>query len=241
MWLASGRVDGALVFDGVNDSLEAGTGPAVTGQGPFSVAAWIQSTGSGTQVIVQQRSPAGFDGEYQLGLSPAGQVRWWTFGGGAMGFDVTSGRSVSDGAWHHVAAVRRADGTGEIYIDGALDRSQAAPSRTLAALAVYVGADGRDHSNYFKGSLDDVRIYARALSAAEVAALATVDGGPVAPPPPPPGPPRTRELGNETDPCGCGSAGGGTGGILMGVLALLALLWDISLLRRSRNSGFFSD
>ncbi len=160
----------SLHFDGHDDYAEADA--ALTGQGPFSVAAWVKTTAARDQVIIQQRSPSVFNGEYQLRLLPDGKVLWWTFGESQLGFEFESNRMVNDGNWHHVAAVREFDGTGRIYIDGVLDNSQSSPSRTLVSTHVYVGADMRDRQHYFEGSIDEVGVWATALEPEEVRAVA---------------------------------------------------------------------
>ncbi len=109
---------------------------------------------------------------------------WWTYGDGQYGFNITSTRSVNDGAWHFIVAERLADGTGQITIDGALDSTQSAPSRTLGSgFNVYVGADIRnvafgDSPSYFNGLIDQVDLFNRALTSTEIQALYAANGLP---------------------------------------------------------------
>jgi hypothetical protein len=172
----SGRAGQAAYFDGVNDSLDAGPGPAVNGTAPLSVAAWVRTTAAKAQVIVNQRSAAVYNGEYVFSLNSAGKVVWFTYGNsGAAQFSLVSARSVNDGKWHHVAAVRDESGSAYVYIDGTLDTSLPNTDPTkiapLVVTNVYVGADIRDHAGYFAGSIDELHIVRRALSATEVQAL----------------------------------------------------------------------
>jgi hypothetical protein len=185
-----GEVGTAATFDGVRDYISLGVGPAITGTGPFTVDAWIKTSDT-RGVIIQQRQSTGYDGEYVLSVGgPAdgpfatspGFVCWTTYGDGLLGFNFCSNRYISDGRWHHVAAARETNGTGKIYIDGALAGSQAAPLRTLQPFNVFLGADKRDCAAddpascitfnasqlYLKGSLDEVQIVNRALTAQEV-------------------------------------------------------------------------
>ncbi|MFN2184456.1 MAG: LamG-like jellyroll fold domain-containing protein [Anaerolineae bacterium] len=171
-----GRSGQAAFFDGVDNSLDAGTAPAVTGTGPLSVAAWVRTSAAKSQVIVNQRSAAVFNGEYVFSLNSAGKVVWYTYGNnGAAQFSLASAQSVNDGEWHHVAGVRDESGSSYVYIDGALDTSLPNTDPTkiapLVATNVYVGADMRDHTGYFDGLIDELHIVRRALSAAEVQTL----------------------------------------------------------------------
>lgn len=89
---------------------------------------------------------------------------------------------VNDGQWHHVAVVLDNDGTPntndvQIFIDGIVESSystSAVAINTQPAQNVQIGIfnyiDTTDR--YFIGQIDDVRIYDRALSYIEVAALA---------------------------------------------------------------------
>ncbi|MHC4146563.1 MAG: LamG domain-containing protein [Planctomycetota bacterium] len=89
---------------------------------------------------------------------------------------------VNDGAWHHVVGMRSGN-TGLVYVDGVLDGTEELPegydlSGTSQANAL-IGAitDARDATGatlekFFTGTIDDVRVYDRALSDGEIAKLA---------------------------------------------------------------------
>jgi hypothetical protein len=74
------------------------------------------------------------------------------------------------GVWCHLAGVY--DGSSvSIYVNGALAATHASAVKPIdGSSPLEIGISHGGHS--FNGSLDDVRIYARALSAAEVKALA---------------------------------------------------------------------
>jgi hypothetical protein len=80
-----------------------------------------------------------------------------------------------DGNWHHLVAVLDA---GEMrgYFDGVLACSSAVAASAMKydrGTDFWVGRHGNGGDNYdFDGNIDDVRMYARALSAAEIAAIA---------------------------------------------------------------------
>ncbi len=162
---------GTLVFNGTNTLVAMGTKPALTGTGPIAVGAWINTTAAKLQHVVAQRSATVYNGEYVLYLSATGQASWFTYGDSLEGNNLNTTAIVNDGTWHHVVAVRETDGTGRLYVDGKLDISAAAPARTLVVTDVTVGADPRDSTNAFKGSIAKVFIHRRALSADEVAGI----------------------------------------------------------------------
>ena len=77
---------------------------------------------------------------------------------------------LTTGAWQHVAATM-SGGIGTVYVNGAQVWSHAqgyTPQATGNTLRIRVDYQ---HS-FFDGSIDDVRIYTRALTPTEIAALA---------------------------------------------------------------------
>jgi len=92
---------------------------------------------------------------------------------GASTSTVDSSVSVTDGKWHFMSATY--DGTTmRIYVDGVQTGSGTSFSGNLPTQSgnVRVGADYQTTpGNFFTGSLDEVRVYNRALSAAEIQTL----------------------------------------------------------------------
>ena len=171
----------AYQFDGLDSYINCGTGPSLSGTTDFSLEAWINTTNTATGIIIQQRSPTGFNGEYQLSVNANGTLSFSVYGGGQQ-FNFSSpvaSKYVNDGNWHHVAAVRSGL-TGTIYIDGS---AVATAAGTFVApldptITTYIGADVRGASTYFGGMLCNVAVYSHALSAARIAshAVAGVNG-----------------------------------------------------------------
>jgi hypothetical protein len=85
---------------------------------------------------------------------------------------LTNGGTYNDGAWHHAAAViDRSLGKILLYVDGALANSTAFTTSwdltTAGGQAFTLGGYSGATPN-LTGSLDDARVYNRALSAAEI-------------------------------------------------------------------------
>ncbi|HUS14283.1 MAG TPA: LamG domain-containing protein [Chloroflexia bacterium] len=88
--------------------------------------------------------------------------------------DIRSNHVVTDANWHHVAAVKNGSGPGNllVYLDGVASTPltvtiSAAPTGTKT-----IGIKNVLFNAPFAGDLDELRLYNRALSAAEVARLA---------------------------------------------------------------------
>jgi hypothetical protein len=76
--------------------------------------------------------------------------------------------------WTHVVATIDTTSAGTLYVNGAVATSSAVTTGTFAAMTPVIGAYG---TAYWGGSIDDVRIYNRALSADEVKRLYNIGEG----------------------------------------------------------------
>jgi len=96
----------------------------------------------------------------------------WRCNGPNPTFRINSVAAVNDHEWHHVAGTY--DGTmARLYVDGRLDGTLA----TTGAIAkntqkVLLGANSEQTARLWKGSIDEVQIYTRALTEPEVRYLA---------------------------------------------------------------------
>ncbi|MBK1833616.1 LamG domain-containing protein [Roseibacillus ishigakijimensis] len=85
---------------------------------------------------------------------------------------------VNDGAWHHVAAITRAEESTQIYLDGQL-AGESLGNAVLAesALPLLIGGnpgtpeDAAGPYRSWNGMIDDVAVWKRAISAEQVAAI----------------------------------------------------------------------
>jgi hypothetical protein len=83
---------------------------------------------------------------------------------------LTSTTSLSPNTWYHVAGTF--DGTTmRLYINGVLNNSMAMPGSVLGSGAFSIGRD-YDNTRILNGVVDEVRVWTRTLTAAEIAANA---------------------------------------------------------------------
>ena len=94
----------------------------------------------------------------------------------------SSGPDLRDGNMHHVAVtvVRNSTTGGHLYIDGQVvlefnPTSEPGNLTPTPAQPLRIGNHASDYYSYFKGKIDEVAIYNRALSAAEVQAIFAAD------------------------------------------------------------------
>jgi len=144
--------------------------------GSLTVAAWITLFDSGGGYVIGQRQQTGYGWRIDIEGTDAGSDLGFSIGiGDGTGNDDSADTFVDIGAWHHVAGVFDATaGTQTLYLDGTpYAAAPAAPGIVADPLGttIRIGCRG-DDSNYFPGIIDDARVYARAFSGSEIAALA---------------------------------------------------------------------
>ena len=187
---ASGKIGGALSFNGTDGYADYGNKPGLNfaANAPFTYAAWIKTTDN-FGLIFSQRNSAGDSpvldiavGYNGLDESPGCVMALLREDGAATGKhgNLVGGR-ISDGTWHHAALTRNAGGRIELFLDGASQGAGAGPAgaittdlRTIGCERCWVLADARGADRqYLSATIDDARIYNRALTAAEIGVLAS--------------------------------------------------------------------
>ncbi|HRT51273.1 MAG TPA: lamin tail domain-containing protein [Anaerohalosphaeraceae bacterium] len=167
---ASGRIGGALEFDGFEDYIEIPNFKGLTGNSPRTCTAWIRTT-QPYGAIIGWGKPYSPGARWLVMLDSEGFLRVEIGGGFAIGTT-----PLADNNWHHIAVVSDGTTTDKIrlYVDGRRELDVTFASRAIATAAdhdVKIGIFA-DLSCYFTGLLDDVRLYERPLSDGEVWALA---------------------------------------------------------------------
>jgi hypothetical protein len=171
-WVA-GRSNRGLQFDGVDDFVSVDNFNGVLGTGARTCAAWVKTTSTGINRPIIAWGPNSSGNKWTFLMTTSGQIR----------AEITSGivvgtRAINDGQWHHVACTFENDGTPtssdiKLYVDGTLEtisNSSSFALNTTSSGDVRIGADIQ--GRFWSGTIDDARIYPRALSAAEIATLA---------------------------------------------------------------------
>jgi len=160
----SGRVDGALAFDGIDDYIST---PFVLNpaQGKFSVFTWIKGGAPG-QVIISQTSAAGGVDWLCADPTQGNLMTQLRDPGDQFGQPLVSQAVITNGQWHRIGLVW--DGSYRIlYVDDAEVAKDTGPQTAL------IGADGGlcfgaannlSEGSFWSGLIDDVCIYDRAVT-----------------------------------------------------------------------------
>jgi hypothetical protein len=165
-----GALNGALDFDGVNDHINLGN--ELSHVNALTVAVWVYPTDMAVDLQIVSKGHDGTRTQWELKTTSAdGKVSFRHWLPGEVG--VQSIQTLPESTWTHIAGTY--DGTTwKIYFNGALDNEKddgpiVETTRNLLIGAVDInGTPGQ----FWKGKLDDVRLYNYALDSTEVAALA---------------------------------------------------------------------
>jgi hypothetical protein len=163
----------AFAFDGLNDLVLVPNSPSLNpGTASFTVQAWIKTSfigGTANDMIVSKMS-GGSDIQYVLAYQASTNGRpFFAVGDGSNTFAAVSPQSIANGAWHLLVGVR--DGLKlYLYVDGQLKATASTPTLLNLFSTNNVVIGGRMNpinDPYFKGSIDEVKFYRRALCICE--------------------------------------------------------------------------
>lgn len=147
----------------------------------FTLSCWVKSSGawSGDPCIISNKNwGSGANTGWFLGGQQDATTWQWNFKGATLTRkDNDNGGSINDGGWHHILISHRRAGSAEFYHDGTLigtvALAGAGTTDTIAPLAINIGRDGTGAAFSWSSDLlvDDLKIWRRALTSAEAAAI----------------------------------------------------------------------
>lgn len=171
----TGRFGSALSLDGTDDHVRLPFAEDLAvSSGDFTWSGWFNyGASTATQALVWAYNQGDVYSQLWFRAEPAnGLLRAWAQSGETH-FSVATTKAYNDQRWHHFALVRSGD-TLAIYVDGASAGSAAvaglgsvSPKRPFE---IHLG-QRLDGAQRLRGSLDDVRLYDRALTGAEIGQL----------------------------------------------------------------------
>ena len=165
----TGKIDGALDFDGSNDYVDIGT--ALSPVTNFTITAWVKSASVGINQQIISKGKNGSKTQWELKtISNNGEVVFQRRDGGYSG--VQSQQQLTAGTWVHLAGSY--DGSEwRIYWNGVLDSTATGADPVETTSRLFIGAldDKGNVKQFWHGLIDDVRIYNQVLTPAEIQVL----------------------------------------------------------------------
>jgi hypothetical protein len=167
-----GDSNDAYSFNGSGNYISIANASQLDPTSALSVSLWFEGNLSSSTVgglIAKDLGGGGVNNPpYGLWVS-SGKLTFFTDESGDDNISITSG-TLSNSTWYH--AVGTYDGTTmRLYINGSLIGTANQPAVAATTGNLEIGQQKSGFSRWFNGSIDDVRIYNRALSASEVTAL----------------------------------------------------------------------
>lgn len=169
---AVGQFDGAVQLDGTNDYVNLPIGPLISTLKSTSLTIWanFESGGSWTRIW-----DIGSGETVNMFLTPAvgttGAMRF-AIRTAAVGEQQLTAPSILAAGWHHIAVVINSDTANmQLFLDGnvvATATTQLQPTNLGNTTQNWLGRSQYAADGYYRGRLDDFRIFDRTLTGAEI-------------------------------------------------------------------------
>jgi hypothetical protein len=188
----AGIINGALSFDGLKDhvSISHSTSLNIAGTSPFSISMWVKGIGSKNnpndvnpvvETLMTKQPEGSCSGGYYIlyrnyDPNPNSNKRMYfgfSQGCSTESYVVSNKNDWEPDNWYNIVGTW--DGTTspdgmKLYINGELDATTTAKYPTIMqnTAALWIGAWTTGPNAYYKGLIDEVKIYKRALSEEEI-------------------------------------------------------------------------
>jgi hypothetical protein len=176
----NGCPNSAYLFDGINDYINLGSSPIfnLATYQAFTFSVWVKANSlSSFNVIFSKYISASSNRSYAFRYAPENKISLMLFQNGGN----TNNQSLEhfvDNNWHQITWVYESSGFSQVFVDGVFATSRTFPypmypnSSALAVIgATHASGSGQTFDGNFSGSLDEFRLYNRALSAEEIMSL----------------------------------------------------------------------
>lgn len=163
----TGKIGQGLSLNGSSQYVGVPHAASLNLTGSLSIEAWVNITDhTNTGTIVAKTSGNGSaNNTFELRTEAAtGKLQFLAYDTALR--TVTSDEAVTAGGWVHVVATK-GGGVAKVYVNGSLRGFGAADTATSNANGVKIGTRD-DLTNFFKGSMDELKIYDRVLRDDEI-------------------------------------------------------------------------
>jgi hypothetical protein len=176
-----GNENKAYVLDGVNDYIDFGDVPGFQmGKNDFSISFWMNyDTDQLSQVIGKRGGSSNNYEQYNILIgsnlsvvpTTSSSVNYFLR---SNGLNATESAGDLKGSWRHIVLVFDYDGVKSLYVDNVLNSSSSTTFTgdfNAVGSSLIVGFFDQSSGYYYDGKIDDIYIYNRVLSEADITAL----------------------------------------------------------------------
>jgi len=166
--------DFSFNFDGSNDYLDCGNSTGIQFSGSFSVSFWFNTTdATATNEIFVSKANDGDNDGWLIRLNSSRKLEFEIYRGGSI-LITDSGSASNDGNWHHVVAVHESGVGNKLYKNGSLVASNSTGTDLTEHVPnLHIGNQDYSTPRAIKSLIDEVAIWDTALSASDVAKIAS--------------------------------------------------------------------
>src|SRR3989344_3708351 len=163
--IVAGKFGNARSFNGSSQKVTISTNIVLNpGTSNWTVATWVKTTATAKDIV----SKGGTTDYYRMRVDSAGKARFLINFGGASA-EAISTTSINNGAWHYLVGIRDASNSVKIYVDGELQGQgtcSCAGTNLTNTNSLFFASRGT--TDYFNGTIDEVKIYNRSLLSTEI-------------------------------------------------------------------------
>ncbi len=167
----SGKVNGALNFDGINNYVDCGNNEILDPTQGATIEAWVNfnQLPSAAKHIMAIAGRSGGGTDLDLQTETDNRFKFY-IGPGAPNVAV-SNTVVETNKWYHIVGTYQANNNIKIYVNGVLEKTTLISiTRNTNPNKFSIGQSCIFPGRFFNGIIDEVKIYNRALSAEEIVA-----------------------------------------------------------------------
>ena len=165
----TGKLNYGLEFNGSSDYVDCGNDSSLNISGNITILMWVKLRSGSADFQVGVEKGGWGSGEYGLYPAMYGNVCFQFYDLPNECDDECLGSDIRDDTWHHLAGAWNGSNI-TVYLDGNVDATiNCSGTRSDNSESVYIGSR-QGSQRYINGTIDEVKIYNRALSAEEIKA-----------------------------------------------------------------------
>jgi hypothetical protein len=168
-WTTSGKFGSALNFDGVNDIVNINHSSSLNLTNAFTVEAWVRPSNIGGWRSILMKEISG-NQSFSLYASDGPNSPAATYANVKTEVSARGGGNLPVDTWTHVAGTY-GGGSLKLYINGSLVNTRSLTGNLKTSTnPMRIGGNTIWSDEYFAGQIDEVRVYNRTLTQAEIQA-----------------------------------------------------------------------